>query len=71
MPTPSLTDSKLPGRTINSLEDYFRAGLISERTYDKLSDQQIDAIALERIKAADPSKFLTHEELKARLGIKD
>lgn len=57
------------GETQASLEDYFRTGLISKKTYDKLFDKQLEAKVLERIKSANESQFITHEELKARLGI--
>jgi hypothetical protein len=61
----------LSDANLKQLEDYSRAGLISKRTYDRLFDKRIEAIALEWIKKADPATFLTHEELKARFGIKD
>ncbi len=71
MPVKSGMDRKFTEAIQVTLEHYLRVDLISKRTYDKLFDKRVEAISLERIKNADPSKFLTHEELKVRLGIKD
>lgn len=53
------------------LDGFERGGLVSKKELDRIFDARIEAIALERIKSAGESKFITHEELKARLSIDD
>ena len=67
-PNPSDQTEQLNGGGPGTLSVYKKK---LRKEMDKILDERIEGLALERIKTWDESKAISHEELKARLGISD